>query len=294
MIDYQFLTTSKLSEALEYRYRLKNLQLLAGGTDLLVDIYKKSSRLPKLEYILDISNIKQLKFIRERDNLLEIGCLVTHATLIDNPTVQKYFPLLVKAARTIGSTQIRNRGTIGGNINNASPAADLLPPLLALRGAVKLESQEGVRVVPLSQFLTGPYQTCLRQNEMMTALQLPISKRHYYGSFQRIGRRKAVTIARLSLALVIRVTSNGICRDARLVPGAATPYPRSLAGVEQALNNQAVTMLDPEEIGSLAAEEMVEITGERWSTPYKKPALASLVKRAVLEIVEEVAADEKD
>lgn len=292
MKDFQLLTTGELSTALQYLASRSKVKLLAGGTDLLVDLAQKSHRLAGIDYLLDISQIKELKLIRVRDNRLEIGSLVTHTDLSENPLIRRYFPLLVQAARVIGSTQIRNRGTVGGNINHASPAADLIPPLLALRSEVELTTQGGSRVLPLSQFVTGPYQTCLRPDELLTTLRLPLPSPDYYGSFQRIGRRKAVTIARLSLALVVRVT-NGLFQDTRLVPGSATPYPQPLARVEAALNNQAVTILDLEEMGRLAGEEMVALSGERWSTPYKKPALASLVKKALLAIVEEVAADGK-
>lgn len=361
MLEYELLTTGRLSQALEYLDKLEGVKLLASGTDILVDIKKKSGRLPEFDYLLDISNIDALKFIRQKNDFIELGPLVTHTMIINNRLIKDNFPVIVEAAKTIGSNQIRNRGTIGGNICNASPAADLLPPLLAYRAEVVLESRDSKRVLPLSEFIKGPYRTDLKTNEILTAIQVPNLKVNYFkdnfkdkdrfkenndikdnketnnkpsnstnikddnfkdnfsnnfndnfddhfkdyklnnhlnlkyfSSFQKIGRRRAVTIARLSLALVVGIDAEKIIQDVRVVPGAATPYPRSFITVEEALKGRAVEKIDPEALGRLAAEEMVSITGERWSTPYKKPVIATLVKRGLMIVEKEVAADEED
>jgi carbon-monoxide dehydrogenase medium subunit/xanthine dehydrogenase FAD-binding subunit len=193
----------------------------------------------------------------------------------------------VEAAYTIGSTQIRNRGTIGGNIVNASPAADLLPPLIALRTEVELTSRKGKRVSSLEEFLAGPYKTKLQANELLTKIKIPLLGDNYYTDFQKIGRRKALSIARLSLALVAKIDKKGIFNDTRVVPGSATPYPQSLPETEKAIDGKSTLNIDVEEIGKITGKEMVSITGERWSTPYKKPTIAVLIKRALLKIIEE-------
>lgn len=291
MIDYKFLTTKKLSKALEYLGEKENIKILAGGTDLLVDINKESKRLGKFDYLLDITNIPELKYIDKKDKYIEIGSLVTHSMLIDNKLIKDYFPFLVEAARTIGSTQIRNRGTIGGNINNASPAADLLPGLIALKSEVVLKSKNNERVLPLSRFLTGPYKTDRKKDEIMTSVRIPLPPENLYGNFQKIGRRKALNIARLNLALVT-IIENKTFIDISVVPGAATPYPQPFHGIKKAIKGKRIQEIDPEEIGNRAAEEMVSITGERWSTPYKRPAISTLVKRALNAVIEEATGNE--
>jgi carbon-monoxide dehydrogenase medium subunit/xanthine dehydrogenase FAD-binding subunit len=287
MISYEFLTTQKIEEALNYLDKFSKVHLLAGGTDLLVNLYKESLRLPDFDYLLDISNIPELKVINSMNNFIEIGSLVTHSRLIKEPLIKNNFPVLMEAARTIGSTQIRNRGTIGGNIVNASPAADLLPPLIALRVEVELTSRKGKRVLPLEEFLAGPYKTKLQTNELLTKIIIPLLGDNYYTDFQKIGRRKALSIARLSLALVTKIDKEGVFQDTRVVPGSATPYPQSLPETEKAINGQSIFNIDLKEIGKITSKEMVSITGERWSTPYKKPAIAVLIKRALKKIIEE-------
>ena len=287
MISYEFLTTQKIEEALNYLDKFSKVHILAGGTDLLVNLYKESPRLPHFDYLLDISNIPELKVINLINNFIEIGPLVTHSRLIDDSLVREYFPILVTAAQTIGSTQIRNRGTIGGNIVNASPAADLLPPLIALRAEVELTSRKGKRVLLLEEFLAGPYKTKLQTNELLTKIKIPLLGDNYYTDFQKIGRRKALSIARLSLALVTKIDKEGIFQDTRVAPGSATPYPQSLPETEKAIDGKSIFNIDLEEIGKITSKEMVSITGERWSTPYKKPTIAVLIKRALKKIIEE-------
>jgi xanthine dehydrogenase FAD-binding subunit len=292
MTSYEFLTTQKIEDAVDCLDKFSKVQLLAGGTDLLVNLYKESPRLPDFDYLLDISKIPELKIINLVNNLIEIGPLVTHSDLINEPLIKNNFHVLMEAACTIGSTQIRNRGTIGGNIVNASPAADLLPPLIALRAEVELTSKKGKRILPLEEFLTGPYKTKLHTNELLTKIKIPLLGDNYYSDFQKIGRRKALSIARLSLALVTKIDKEGIFQDTRVAPGSATPYPQSLPETEKAVNGQSIFHIDLEEIGKMTSKEMLSITGERWSTPYKKPTIAVLIKRALKKIINEAKTNE--
>ena len=292
MISYEFLTTQKIEEALNYLDKFSKVHILAGGTDLLVNLYKESLRLPNFDYLLDISNIPELKIINSINNFIEIGTLVTHSRLINETLIKNNFPVLTEAAYTIGSTQIRNRGTIGGNIVNASPAADLLPPLIALKAEIELTSGEGKRVLSLEEFLDGPYKTKIQANELLTKVKIPLLADNYYTDFQKIGRRKALSIARLSLAMVTKIDEEGVFQDTRVVPGSATPYSQSLPESEKAINGKSVLNIDLEGIGKITSKEMVSITGERWSTPYKKPTIAVLIKRALEKIIKEAKTDD--
>ena len=292
MISYEFLTTQKIEEALDYLDKFSKVHILAGGTDVLVNLYKESPRLPNFDYLLDISNIPELKIINLINNFIEIGTLVTHSRLINERLIKNNFPVLTEAAYTIGSTQIRNRGTIGGNIVNASPAADLLPPLIALKAEIELTSGEGKRVLSLEEFLDGPYKTKIQTNELLTKVKIPLLADNYYTDFQKIGRRKALSIARLSLAMVTKIDEEGVFQDTRVVPGSATPYPQSLPETEKAINGKSVLNIDLEGIGKITSKEMVSITGERWSTSYKKPTIAVLIRRALEKIIKEAKTDD--
>ncbi len=289
--DIKFHSSTDLQYALEILDDEENIKVLAGGTDFLVDMKEEEDFLAGCSGILDLTDIEELKGIEQRDDHVEIGALVTHRELVRSDIIQEHYPALAQAARTIGSTQIRNRGTIGGNICNAAACADTFGPLVAFEADVELESLAGTRVMPAGEFVEWPYQTKLRDDELLTRFRLPLPEAGTFSSFQKIGRRQAVAITRVSLALAARVEGN-VVKDIRVVPGSATPVPQPFSGVESSIRNSRTAALEPEKLGEMAAEEMVEITGERWSTPYKKPALSALVRRAVRALQEEVRADE--
>ena len=293
MVEYELLQTKEFDQALNYLKEYERVKIIAGGTDILVDLHKDEIEDEEMDYILDISNIDQLKKITIGEKYIELGSLVTHSTLIEDERLSERYPVLAQAAETIGSVQIRNRGTIGGNIINASPAADLLPPLIALQAEIVVQSRDGKRTLSIPEFITGPYQTDISPDELLTTIKIPIYEDKYYSNFQKIGRRQAVAIARLNTAVVARIDGENKFSDTRIVPGSATPAPQAFKVVEKMVNGQKIDEVNFAEIGEQAAEEMVSITGERWSTPYKKPALASLVERALKGIVEEVISDEQ-
>jgi len=291
-MDYDFLVASSVEKALDYLDEFENVMIIAGGTDVLVNIHNKSKRLPNIAHLLNINSINILKYIHSLDHHVEIGPLITHSELIAEPIIGKRFPILLQAASNIGSTQIRNRGTIGGNICNASPAADLLPPLLALNAELVLTGKQEERIVPLKNFLTAPYKTILRQQELLTKIRIPIYDKDYHMHFQKIGRRKALSISRLSLAVVVKIDEKGIFQDTRVVPGSATPYPQHLQEVEKMINGQSIHQINLEEVSRLTSKELVSITGTRWSTPYKKPVICTLVQRAIKQIIKEKTKNE--
>ena len=132
----------------------------------------------------------------------------------------------------------------------------------------------------------------MQANELLTKIKIPLLSDNYYTDFQKIGRRKALSIARLSLALITKIDKEGVFHDTRVVPGSATPYPQSLPETEKAVNGKSIFHIDLEEISKITSKEMVSITGERWSTPYKKPTIAVLIKRALKKIIEEAKTNE--
>ncbi|MGM0603218.1 MAG: FAD binding domain-containing protein [Bacillota bacterium] len=280
MIDYQFIKVNTAAEALKVLAEKNNVKIIAGGTDVLVELHKESEELESVDYLLDISGIEDLKDIETTENRVEIGSLVTHSRVLKNKFLAEKIPFLAAAAKDIGSTQIRNRGTVGGNVCNASPAADLFAPLLALEAEVILRSQKGKRNLKITDFIKGPYKTDIRNDELLEKVVFKIPAGEYYCNFQKIGRRKALNISRLCLAF-LTVIEDGVIKKANLVPGAATPYPTPFKKIDDYLEGKLLSDIDPVEIGKMAADSMVEITGERWSTPYKRPALSKLAERAV-------------
>ncbi len=291
MIDYQFIKVNTVEEALKVLAEKNNVKIIAGGTDVLVELHKESKDLESVDYLLDISGIEELKDIKITEDKVEIGGLVTHSRVLKNKFFTENIPFLAAAAKDIGSTQIRNRGTVGGNVCNASPAADLFAPLLALESEVVLRSQKEKRKLKITDFIKGPYKTHIKKDELLEKVVFKIPAGEYYCNFQKIGRRKALNISRLCLAF-LTVIEDGVIKKANLVPGAATPYPTPFKKIDDYLKGKLLADIDPAEIGKMASDSMVEITGERWSTPYKRPALSKLAERAVSCVKEEAGFDE--
>ncbi|MGM0409638.1 MAG: FAD binding domain-containing protein [Bacillota bacterium] len=288
MLEYEFLKAKKIDDALRYLDKYNNVKVIAGGTDLLVEMHKEDIENDELDYLLDISNIKEMTEIKEKEDKIEIGALVTHSEIVKNELINENSTVLAQGAVTIGSTQIRNRGTIGGNVVNASPAADLLSPLIALKAKVVLKSIEGERILDLPEFITGPYRTDLKKNEILTKVIIPKYSDKYYSIFKKVKRRKAVDIARLNMAVVTKVNEKNRFIDIRIVPGSATPSPQAFSEIEEELEGAEIDNLDYDKLAKNIGEEMVSITGERWSTPYKKPAIGSLLKKSLTGIIKEV------
>ncbi len=285
-----FLTTTRLEKALEYLECKEDVVILAGGTDLLVAIHKGNFRLQSVGYLLDIRNIAGLRSINRENGYLNIGPLVTFTMLIEEPFVRANLPLLAEASQFIGSVQIRNQGTIGGNVCNASPAADLVPPLIALDSQVVLNSRSGTRMMAVDKFISGPYETCRCNNEVLTNIRIPLVKGKVFSNFQRVARRYGPAIARLSLVVLVELDEKGIIRRARVVPGAATPSPTRLVFVENEIIGSSLDGINLNGIQEMAGEELISISGERWSSPYKRPVIGTLIRRS-LEIIRRKAED---
>lgn len=288
MIEFEALKAQNLDEAVNILAdKEKEAKIVAGGTDLLVGIHHEDEELNELNYLLDISSVTGLDIIEDNENHLKLGALCTHSEIMDSVLINEKFPILRKAAKTIGSTQIRNRGTVGGNINNSSPAADLITPLIALGASVVLLSKSGKRELPLSEFITGPYQNDRKEDEIMTKVKIPYLPNDYYNNYQKVKRRQAVAIARINLAVITDIEANKF-KDIRIAFGSATPTAIRFSEIEKELESKNINKIDYDKIKEKTGQEMVDITGERWSTPYKRPVVGNLLKRALQEIVKEV------
>ena len=261
-------------------------RVLAGGTDLLVEWRRPAAKPPKV--VLDISHVFDLGGITESDGAIILRPLATHADLLRSDLVRQFAPLLGAAAATIGSPQIRGRGTVGGNIMNAAACADTVPPLIALGATVTLQSQSGARELALADLFLNPYQTKARPDELLTGIRFPKLAPGARSAFIKLGRRNALSISRLSVAAILRVDDDGRIADARVVPGAAFPTWQRVTPAERMLVGEKPDTKLFAAAGQKVSEEMINITGRRWSTEYKEPVLAVLVRRALEECVSKV------
>lgn len=280
MKSFDYFSPVTLSEACNYLAgSYGEARLLAGGTDVLIEMRKPTAQVPTS--IVDISRISELKGISESGDSVIIKPLTTHTEVFQSGIIRRHAPLLRKAVSMIGSPQIRNRGTIGGNIMNAAACADTVPPLMALNARLTLKSASAEREVLLSEFFVKPYVTTARKDEILTEIQFQKLSSGTCSSFVKLGRRNALSIARLSVAALLKLNGKGIMEEARIVPGAVFPTWHRVQEAEELLVGKKPSTELFQKAGEKVSEVMIALTGRRWSTEYKEPVVAVLVRRAL-------------
>ena len=252
-------------------------RVLAGGTDLLA-LMKRGRITP--ECVLNISKIRDLSHIGHgEDGSLRIGALTTIRAIEDFTPIRENFALLYEAAHALGSIQIRNIATIGGNICRASPSAEMAPPLLALDANAIIISQEGMRKVPLNKFFAGPGITVLRANELLTEIQVPNLLPRTGTAFLKISRT-CMDLAKVNIAVVLRATTR-VCDDVKIAVGAVAPVPKRARKAEELLRGKQLAEKTIEEASQVVAEEVEPITDVRSTAEYRREVSKILVKRAI-------------
>jgi len=249
--------------------------LLSGGTDLVV---KMRSGLVRPKSLVDPAGVPELRGVKTTSGALRIGAATPLAEILASKDVAGRAPLLVDVVRTLGSIQIRHRATLGGNLANASPAADSAIPLLLYEAALELRSGDGDRTVPIGEFFLGPGRTLLRRGEYIRTVSIPASRDDWLPFFHKVGRRRALTIAIASVG-GLAAAPRGSAVDVRLAAGSVAPVPLRLRSVERWLAGRA---LDDEAIahaGELAAQEVSPIDDVRATAPYRRAVIRDLVVR---------------
>ena len=282
-VPCQYFAPQKIEEALEILSRYgEEIKVLAGGTDLLIQYY---DRLYEVGYWLDLKNIKELKKIEIHQNQMEIGAMVTHAQLEKSAEIKKYFPVLGKAAADIGSPQIRNRGTIGGNIVNASPAGDLLSPLMAYDAQFKLLSLQKEALIPAEEFFIGPKKTILEPAQLLTRIILPLPSERTYGSWIKIGKRKALIIATITLALVVEIAEdNKTVKEVKTCLGSVAPTPIEIKEIRKKMIGKDFGQLDFNQLGQIVEDKISPIDDIRGTREYRKDVAKNIMINALEEI----------
>ncbi len=283
MIPFNFIRPKTLGEVLDFlAEKGEKAKIVAGGTDLLVELRGIPPGGKGPEWVVDISGLPELKGIREEGEIITVGSGVTHREVHTSDLIREGAPLLAAASATVGAAQHRNIATIGGNIMNASPAADTVPALIALEAEAVLKSREGERAGKLSEIFVKPYQTDASPGEILTAVRFRRLPAGAKSAFVKLGRRNALAISRMNVAVVLFL-EDGTVREARIAPGSATPMPERFAEAEAVLLGRKPSEEILRSAGAAVAAEMVERSGRRWSTPYKEPVIAALTARALRE-----------
>jgi CO/xanthine dehydrogenase FAD-binding subunit len=281
--EFEYLEPSSLSEALSLLdQHSKAAKIFAGGTDLLVDM-KEGELSPG--YLIDIKGIPAQGYVKyDEKKGLRIGALTTIRQIETSRVIREQFPPLAQAAKVLGSVQVRNRATIGGNLCNASPSAETAPPLLVLGAKVKLVGSRGERMIPLEEFFVGPGLTVL-DKEILTEIMVPPPSPHTRGIYMSISRRRAVDLALVGVAVAIVVDPDrGEWKDVKIALGAVAPTPMRAPKAEKILKGKGIEVNLIEEAAQIASGEAHPISDVRASAWYREEMVRILVQRALEEV----------
>ncbi len=278
----EHLFPESLADAVALKKELKDKAVfLAGGTDLFVRIGAK--KIAPL-YWIDLTRIPQLSF-RERleKNQIVLGACSTVDRLAGSPTIKTHAPLLAKAAGQLGSPAIRNQATLGGNLVNASPAADLVPPLVVQGAFVRTKGGNGIREIPVEALSTDVNQTRLSPEEVLTLISIPILQPCEGTAFFKLGVREALTIAVVSAAVWLKIDPRGKIEDLRIALGSVAPTVMRALQAESCLKGERPGRRGFHESGKIAATECRPITDLRSTREYRTWMVEELVNACLQE-----------
>jgi carbon-monoxide dehydrogenase medium subunit len=319
MKKFEYLKPKTLDEtiALLNQYG-KKASLIAGGTDVIVLIKQKALAPDVLISLKGVSGLNQIQYDGQNDRMLRIGPLVTHRAIEKSQLIRKEFSALTDAVDVLGSIQIRNVATIGGNICTAAPSADTATPLLVLGAQVKLNGQKSERTVPIEKFFTGPGETVLQQGEIVTEISIPKPLPNTGSAYWKHQRREALDLPILGVAVLISLDKatvacsdilcttspisevlhslegdEVVCKEIRIALGVAAPTPIRAGKAEALIRGKKVSDELLEEVAETAAKEgqpRDSIRGQAW---YRRDMIRVFVKRMVMKSMERVLRPEE-
>jgi CO/xanthine dehydrogenase FAD-binding subunit len=252
---------------------------LAGGTDLLLRIRRRARTYRSVINMKFVPGLSDLLW-DERTGLT-MGALTTFRAIETNAAIRAHYPALVEAARLVAGVQLRNLATVGGNLGNASPSADSVPPLVALGARVEIASVAGFRMAPVETCLTGPGRTLLAPGEIFSTIQVPAPLPLSGNAFARFSPRSAMDIGIASVAAAVTLDKDGRCTACRIALGAVSPRPLRAAMAEGALEGERLTPALAELVGQLASEAAQPISDIRGSADYRRAIVKVLAARVV-------------
>ncbi|MFL6214861.1 MAG: FAD binding domain-containing protein [Blastocatellia bacterium] len=256
------------------------VRVIAGGTDLMV--LMNAHQLDAARF-LDIWRVGELRGIRDEGDYLRVGALVTYTELIRSPLIQQHAPALIAASRTIGAVQIQNRGTLGGNIVNASPAGDSLPVLAVYDAALELGSRRGSRRVAFNEFYTGYRQTVLAADELLIAVRLPKLEANERDFFYKVGTRRAQAISKGVMA-ARAATADGVIESIRIAIGSVAPTVIRAPQTEALLAGQTITPDLIKQAQETVMREVSPITDLRSTEHYRRTVTGNVLTKCLRQL----------
>ena len=284
--SFDYWEAPSLDEALtELQVSGADAKVIAGGTDLVLNM-KKKKILPRR--VISLHFLKELDFIRTKDSEVRIGALTRHADIAADPWLKTHLPILCEAVGLIGSWQIRNVGTIGGNICNASPAADSAPPLLALNAQLIVASKKAEKKIPLASFFTGPGETILQTDQILKEIVIDIPRQRSAGCYLKLRRRKAVDVSLAGAAFQAETEPDGrTLARVGIALGGVAPTPVRVAGAEAVLVgltvNQALEKIA--DCAGVAAQAASPIDDVRATASYRRTIVEAFVRQCAQKVL---------
>src|SRR5215510_10829193 len=280
--DPEAITPTCLDEAYELlAERGRQAKIIAGGTDLMVALNARS--LDAGEFI-DIWRLNELRGVYDEGETIRIGALTTYTQLIKSPLIQSSVPALVEASRTIGAIQIQNRGTIGGNIVNASPAGDSLPVLAAFDAEVEIGSVRGVRKVGFNHFYTGYRQTVMEPDEILLAVRMRKLNSDERSFFFKVGTRRAQAISKIVMAVKVGTTGADI-NSISIALGSVAPTVIRAHQTESLMTNSTLDAAIIEQARKAISQEIAPITDVRSTEHYRRTVTGNALARVLAKLI---------
>ena len=275
---FEYLSCETLEEACALLSKYGDeARVLSGGTDLIV---KMKHKMMTPGYIINIKRIPGLSYIRKyEDHGVNIGTLTTLQAVKNSPLIKKVFPALYDAACVLGTRQVRNLATIGGNLCNASPAAECAPPLLALNAKVRIKGEKGRKLMDLKDFFTGPGETALGQDEILDEIQIPEPPARSGGVYLKHSTRR-IDVAMVGVAVIAQLEENRF-KDIRIALGAVGPTPMRAPKAEEVLIGKEPGEKWTNKAANAASDESFPIDDIRGYRDYRKKMVGILVKNAI-------------
>ncbi len=279
MKRFDYLKPQSLEEALSLLNQYGDkAKLLAGGTDAIVMNRQKKISPDVFISLRGILGLDQI----EPNGIFKIGAMVTHRTIEQSKLVRKKFPLLADASSVLGSVQVRNVATIGGNLCTASPSAETAPSLLVYEAEVQLVSSREERRLSLESFFTGPGETALDKKEILKEILLPLPPPNSVGTYLKLGRRKSVDLSVVNVAVLLTLDpKSGICERARIALGAVAPTSIRAKETEKTLEGNLLDEGIIRKAGDCAKQECSPITDIRGSAEYRREMVKVLVEKGI-------------
>ncbi|HXZ98510.1 MAG TPA: xanthine dehydrogenase family protein subunit M [Candidatus Acidoferrum sp.] len=290
--DIDVLEPKALGDALNVlRERSDRIKLIAGGTDAIIQLKDRTLQAKEL---LDISGLSELRYIRGDGRTIRIGALSTYSDIVESSLLNQSCRVLVDASKMIGSLQIQNRATIGGNLANASPAGDTIPPLYALAATITVQNHTGTRHIPIERFFLGYRKIDLRPDELITEISFEAVEKPSDAAFLKVGLREGHFISVANLAVWIQWARAGIkSSDIRVALGAVAPVVIRARKCEEFLRGRALEDDVIWQAGQIASGESSPISDIRASAEYRRAVTSSLLYKAMHALIESHRAREK-